>query len=269
MRNKIPGIEEVMNIPKDAVNKRVEDLYEEQKKQQKTYDKSPIGNFPKSHSSSAKKSIQAVPHGQPQTLDDMEDYRDECESEGAILFAEEAPSPNTCNSFTVSAGFPSEESGYVSGDSYNKKKMVRDRPIMADTMMGSPALSEDVDLFKQHVIIEKINERLHVTVIAIDKAKPEANAIVHIKANGDPLGGQAYDAPGDCYLVSCISHVSLGTIPLVLRLSVPGHNSKQIVPLPEALVHKYMSPNQRRLMRLFAENHSNCEIQFIQSLSRT
>ena len=105
-------------------------------------------------------------------------------------------------------------------------------------------------------------------MVAIDKKRADNNVVMSIKANGDPLGGYAYTTETDLYLVGCRDYCPLGIIPMAFRISVPGYVGKQLIPLPDSMIFKHAATQQRKTIRVFREKHPECDIQFIQSLSR-
>jgi hypothetical protein len=157
--------------------------------------------------------------------------------------------------------------GYNVSSNCEKKTHPRfDRPITADTMSALPTDPEDGYLIREQMILERVNEKIHISVIAVDKNQSN-NSIHSVAANGDSLGSCAYDTSNDSFLLFCCGDVTLGTIPVAFRMGVPG-SGKYIIPLPEPVIFKYLSPNQRKILKVFKERYYDCEICFIQSLSR-
>jgi hypothetical protein len=148
------------------------------------------------------------------------------------------------------------------------KKAVKSRPIMANTSSPLETPKEDIDLLRQAVCFERIDENIFVVLIAIDK-DPKKNLIQPIKAHGDSLGGYAYSPKTDIVLVECCDYVSLGIVPVAFRISVPGFVGKQLMPLPDSLIYKYTSASQKKSIRLFCDKYRTCDIQYIQSVSRS
>jgi len=177
-----------------------------------------------------------------------------CEGEDLAIDGEAAPiaSLNNSGSFTDKPKF-----------------QLKDRPIMADTTPTLPALPEDIDLLRKEVCFERVNEKICVVMVAIDRKHHDKNKIESIKANGDPLGGYAYTAESDNYLINCCGFAHLGIVPMAFRLSVPGCAGKQLLPLTESLVQKHASPPQRKMIRHFKEKYPECDVHFVQSLSRS
>lgn len=141
-------------------------------------------------------------------------------------------------------------------------------PLMANTLSPIEALPEDINILLNEMRFERVGEKIYVTMIAIDPEHPERNIVESIPAYGDPLGGYAYTAESDNYLVSCCGFMPVGIIPMAFRLSMPGYSGKQLVPLPASLIYKYASPAQRKSMLTLQEQFSGCSFQYIQSLSR-
>jgi hypothetical protein len=163
-----------------------------------------------------------------------------------------------------------ECSGLSGGYPPPKPKIsLKDRPLMADTAPQLPALPEDIDLLRKELGFERVNEKVHVIMVAIDKKNPEKNTVESIRAYGDPIGGYAYTPENDTFLVNCCGHTSLGVIPMAFRICVPGYAGKQLIPLTESLIYKHAAPPQRKQIKTFKEKHPDCDIQFVQSLSRS
>jgi hypothetical protein len=162
-------------------------------------------------------------------------------------------------------------SGMPGGGLFTKspsKPLAKDRPVMADTLSPLPALPEDIDLLRGEAHFERVSEKIHVNLVAIDK-KSDKNKAESIKANGDPLGGYAYVSESDQFLISCCDHLALGIIPMAFRVSFPGYAGKQLIPLPDSLIYKHASPQQRKMIKIFREKNPDCDIQYVQSLSRS
>jgi len=143
-----------------------------------------------------------------------------------------------------------------------------DHPMIADRGSALPADPEDVALIRGQMVVERVNERLHIYVIAVDMQTPANNSIQSISAEGESLGGYAYEAGKDVYLINCKSHMSLGSVSAAYRVSMPGHGSKYLLPLPEMLVEKHLPPNQKKQLRAFREKYKGSRylIQFVQSV---
>lgn len=150
--------------------------------------------------------------------------------------------------------------------SHHSKK-IKNKPIMVDTLEGSPCCAEDVDIFKNDLLLERIEEKLHITILAISPANKE-HKVRSVPCYGDSLGCYAYDRTSNVFIIECVSYANLGKIPFALGVSVPSYGGKFLMPLSENLIHKYMSPDQRQRLRFFKEKFSDCQFRFIQCVPR-
>lgn len=158
----------------------------------------------------------------------------------------------------------------MSDDDLKKCKIDEsDKPLIADTLSTMESLSDDVKMILDEIKFERVREKLYVNLIAIDTVDKANNHVMSIQAQGDSLGGYAYVPESDSYLVSCFDYVAVGIIPIAFRLSVPKSSGKQLIPLPPALIYKYATPAQRKLVLSFIKKFpAHFEYQYIQSLSR-
>jgi hypothetical protein len=146
---------------------------------------------------------------------------------------------------------------------------LRKPAIMGDTCSPLPALPEDIDILRNQIQFDRVDESIFAYIIAIDRNSIENNTIQSLKACGDPLGGYAYTPENDTYIVNCHCYGMLGIIPMVFRMTIPGYAGKQLIPLPEFLIFKHSSNVQRKAINDFKERFIGFEIQFIQSLCRS
>ena len=133
-----------------------------------------------------------------------------------------------------------------------------------------PSNENDVDMIRQSLVIERVAERMRIIAIVIDKESSSGNDINLIKCNGDPLGCHGYDAQHDGYYVNCASHIDLGPIPVAYRIKGQGSiDNNNIIALPNELIEKYLSPNQKKSLKLFRDKYPapRFSIEYMQAIT--
>lgn len=155
-------------------------------------------------------------------------------------------------------GMPTNLSKKLRGDLKTKEP---ERFPMVDTMaeeeMVIPSNENDVDMIRQSLVIERVPERMRIIAVAVDLESASGNDINLIKCNGDPLGCQAYNAEQDGYYVHCSAYIDLGPIPVAYRIKGQGStDNNNIIALPTDLIEKYLSPTQKKTLKLFREKYN-------------
>lgn len=129
---------------------------------------------------------------------------------------------------------------------------------------------EEFECLRESLRIMRSSETTLVFAIVIDKENDNENGIHAIKCNGGTaFGGYAYDGGRDSYIVRGIDFFQIGRIPHSYVITMPNLGAWQVkVPIPEALLEKHLSPQQRDAMGKFMEKWptSRYEIQLIQML---
>jgi hypothetical protein len=130
--------------------------------------------------------------------------------------------------------------------------------------------AEDIDIIRNTLVIERVAERMRIMVIVRDNENINENVISLIQCNGDPLGCYAYDSQHDGYYVNCAYHYDLGAIPVAYRVSNQGiKDNSNIMALPDEIIEKYLTPNQRNMMKTIRERYATPRfaITYMQSIS--
>jgi hypothetical protein len=133
-----------------------------------------------------------------------------------------------------------------------------------------PSNIDDVDIIRNALIIERVPERMKIIVVAVDTEVNSGNDINLIKCEGEPLGCYAYDAKHDGYLVSCAGYTDLGSVSVAYRIKSQGSlDNNNIIALPDELVEKYLTPNQKRTLKAFREKYATPRyaVQFMQAIN--
>lgn len=92
-------------------------------------------------------------------------------------------------------------------------------------------------------------------LIALD-GYPTASTLI-------PVGGYAYDAQNDLYIVNCVDHIVLKNIPFSFKLSVNNvGNWSKIVPFPESIIKNLLNEDERMNLKHFEDIYSKEEFEF-------
>jgi hypothetical protein len=124
---------------------------------------------------------------------------------------------------------------------------------------------------KSHLEVVPSADSTYVTVLAVHK-DPTQNFVRRVSAKrGVPVAGYGYvyDMPHECYLVRCVDFLGLGYVPLSFRMAVKGVTEWTAeVPMPESVLKKALSPQQRKDLKKFMSNfRENYTFEFIQLLA--
>jgi hypothetical protein len=90
-----------------------------------------------------------------------------------------------------------------------------------------------------------------VVLVIVDQAVPEANQMRAVECPEGECFGRGYvkDVAKDAYLINCVEFVSLGVLPAVYQLTVPGSGGwRAFVPMPPAVVERLISPYHREVL---------------------
>jgi len=116
-----------------------------------------------------------------------------------------------------------------------------------------------------------LQEKSYLIVVVADKINKK-NQLTKISCKkGLPIPGLAYDSQSDSYLVSCMSHFELGTIPFSVKLIQKNNPNWKIgLPLPEKTIKRFLTNNQKKSLKNFVGQFENSDIdikiiQFIDS----
>ncbi len=145
--------------------------------------------------------------------------------------------------------------------------------ILKETLLGmqaSPTEKQDVRDIKRHLTIEASHVETYLYCLVSHK-DIEKNKIERISCDrGVPIGGYVYDSSHDCYYISCHDYIPIGyiSISFVMTLEQAGYWSVS-VPLPERVINRYLSSQQKQDLRRFKAGYSKEQhtFQFLQLLS--
>ena len=115
--------------------------------------------------------------------------------------------------------------------------------------------------------IEVRFDRTFIVALAIH-ADAGKNSLTRIHCRkGLPISGYLYDLQSDSYHIECHDYVPLGYVPVSFFHTMPGvGNWKQRIPMPEVVLRRYMTPNQKHDLRQFKATYKGVQytIHFMQ-----
>lgn len=119
---------------------------------------------------------------------------------------------------------------------------------------------EDSALMRAALSFRSCPEETYVIVVAIHR-DPRKNQLTRIRCHkGHPLGGYAYDNVNDAYQAECADHFALGLVPISFQINLGGWTS--YVPMPEAVLMKYLSDKQKQNLAAYKANFPPGEFSF-------
>ena len=106
-------------------------------------------------------------------------------------------------------------------------------------------------------------------VYAVAKHKKDQGQLLRIPAfRGTPLGNKCYDRVKDLYYVEAEDFVCIGEIPVSYKLIDPTNGWESMIPLPRAVLKRYMTDYQRTTFSKWKSNFPDSlyKIEFLQVL---
>lgn len=143
---------------------------------------------------------------------------------------------------------------------------------MADTLfndlMFRPEFPENEEKdgrdIKKSIKLKQTATATTVYALAVDP-RQASNRLVEIPCgSGEPISPVVRDYVRDVCHVSCVAYHEVGDIPVSYRLAV--EDWEQAVPLPAAVIRRYMTADQRRLLDKFKLWHAGRDIRYLQLL---
>lgn len=136
-----------------------------------------------------------------------------------------------------------------------------------DMAMSEETVKEDIKELVSALDFKLTRDRTLIVVIAVDRSG-KLNVPQPVSCRyGKSLGGYAYDQKSDSYLVECAATKELGWISRSFVVTLPNcGNWRTNVPLSTALIDRYLSGAQRRMLKDFSEKFpaGNFEHHYIQ-----
>jgi hypothetical protein len=108
-----------------------------------------------------------------------------------------------------------------------------------------------------------LSEKTHLVIAAIDRGNKKNNLTRISCRKGLPIPGLAYDSQSDSYLITCISHSEIGTIPISMKMVQKDFPQwKCSIPLPEKTIKRFLSNYQKKLLKNFMSQFESKEVEF-------
>lgn len=144
--------------------------------------------------------------------------------------------------------------------------------ILTPLEAGEATISADCEMFdavRENLKIYRIQERTIVYAVVVDKSG-ETNQSSAIRCYGGvAFGGYARDTNRDAYLVNCVEYISVGTVPFALQVSMVKIGDWKVkIPIPEKVLEKAFTPQQRKLMQMYREKYpaEKYDVHYLQML---
>lgn len=137
----------------------------------------------------------------------------------------------------------------------------------------SPKTDKIIDSYE---IVEDRVRDTYVVVVAHSKCEHHSNELLKISCkHGLPITGYTYDSQSDAYHVRGADYLHLGLIPVSFRIKMVesslagiylGNEWNVKVPVPEAILIKYLDPLQEKELRNFKSKFpdSKFDYQYLQ-----
>lgn len=112
--------------------------------------------------------------------------------------------------------------------------------------------TKDIKDIRLGLIPMAVDHVTHVTCVAISK-DTQKNVRLHLPLHKClPVAGYAYSQVNDTYTFNCYMSLDLGFIPIAYRLKIDSVGAwTAFVPMPESVLKRYMTPEQRRNLAHF------------------
>ena len=126
--------------------------------------------------------------------------------------------------------------------------------------------------FRYGLVPEPEENAVQVYVVAVH-ADPERNKQTSINLNRCvPIEGYVYNQITDKYAVECFDAMNIGFVPVAYKLRLEGVGNWSVyVPMPEAVLKRYMTSDQRRMLAAFKAQYRDSgeqlRYEYVQMLS--
>jgi len=142
-------------------------------------------------------------------------------------------------------------------------------PPLESNEATNPTDCEMFDAIREHLKIYRIQERTIVYAVVVSKELEQNESSAIRCYGGVAFGGYARDATRDAYLVNCAEYISVGTVPFALQVAMKKVGDWKIkIPIPEKVLEKAFTPQQRKLMQMYREKYpaEKYDIHYLQML---
>jgi hypothetical protein len=122
---------------------------------------------------------------------------------------------------------------------------------------------------KANIEIMFTDVRTFIILIAVAKDFSRNNLTSIVCKKGVPLCGYVYDTKSECYYLDCVDFAHLGYIPFSVQIKVKGvGNWRKRIPLPESVVRRYLTSEQKDDLKRFRVKYPSSEynLNFVQFL---
>lgn len=117
----------------------------------------------------------------------------------------------------------------------------------SEIIMSKEELSQNKEDIFSSFKLEVQSGKTFLVLVVKNELEPDKNTYRNISCNYGRAfsNGYAYDQASDSYSVPCIYHMDLGSIPVAYRLVMEDAGWGTQLPMPEAVIQRYLSGNQR------------------------
>lgn len=136
---------------------------------------------------------------------------------------------------------------------------MNDENDLDDLGEHSPELHQKaIKDIRERIEFEVCYTRTFIVVLAIHNDAAKNNLTTINCRKGLPISGYLYDSQSDTCHIECHDYVPLGYIPVSFYHTMPGvGNWKQRMPMPEVVLRRYMTRNQKDDLRRFKATYKN------------
>lgn len=159
-------------------------------------------------------------------------------------------------------GYSMEEAPFLEASEKLKEDTKELLPEMESQQAETPSDREMFDNVRDDLLIFRSHERTIVYALAVDKTG-ENNQMFALRCfGGVAFGCYPHDTGRDAYLADCMEYIHIGTIPFAIRVG----ESKVKIPIPDKVLERSFTPNQRKMVQLLKEKYPEYEIRYLQML---
>ena len=139
---------------------------------------------------------------------------------------------------------------------------------LEEDIKGSELHAKCISDIRDKLEIEFSHDKTYVAVLAVAE-NSDRNKLTTVSCKkGIPITGYSYDSQTESYVVECCDYFPLGYIQASYWHTMPGvANWRQRIPMPESVIKRFLTPEQKSDLRGFKAAYKGCKFHFMQIIS--
>ena len=123
-----------------------------------------------------------------------------------------------------------------------------------EDLIEKSLIQKDIRDIKRSFTLEKSYRRTWVAIIATSEWD-SSNRTILIPCNGMPITREVYDSVRDGFVVDAVDYFEVGSIPVSYKIFSEDCDWSYEVPLPMAIIRRYMSEKQKSDFAVWKAKH--------------